>query len=77
MFSQPSVSTFSMLHYLLQGSYLFKLCLQYSMAQCGLPLQLPPTVLTQIEQLEHLLEFYHLPEHKNIICINTVLDRIS
>lgn len=30
------------------------------MAQCGLPLELPPTVLTQVKHLKHLLELYHL-----------------
>lgn len=43
---------------------LFELCLQHSVAQCGLPLQLPPAVLSQVEQLEHLLEFHHLPQHR-------------
>lgn len=49
--------------------YLFKLRLQHSVAQCGLPLQLPPTVLAQVEQLKHLLEFYHLPKYIEMKCV--------
>lgn len=30
------------------------------MTQCGLPLELPATVLPQVKHFENLLEFYHL-----------------
>lgn len=32
------------------------------MAQCGLPLELPPTVLTQVKHFKYLLELYHLED---------------
>lgn len=33
------------------------------MTQRRLPLQLPAAVLPQVEELEHLLQFHHLPPH--------------
>lgn len=40
--------------------YLFKFCLQHTMAQCWLPLQLPAAVFAQVEGLENLLQSHHL-----------------